>query len=314
MNPSFPPLRLSLPLRSRVRRRLTTAVLIAGLPLFGCESDGNAPPKPRAAALQQAGQAAMGQAGQSNQAKAPAIRGEEVVYQAGEVSLKGYLAYDTAQKVKRPGILVVHEWWGHNDYARDRARELARMGYTALAVDMYGDGKRAEHPEDAKKFSGAVMGNLATATQRFAAAQTLLQQHGTTDPEKISAIGYCFGGGVVLQMARLGLDLDGVASFHGMLGTKAAAKKDRVKARVLVMHGEADPFVPAKQVDDFKQEMQAAGVSLRFVSYPGAKHAFTVPGVDAKGEKFKLPLAYDQAAAEDSWKQLKQFLSELYPA
>jgi dienelactone hydrolase len=240
------------------------------------------------------------------------VKGEEVTYQAGGVTLKGYLAYDTAQTGPRPGVLVVHEWWGHNDYARDRAKALAGLGYTALAVDMYGDGKQAKHPDDAKKFSGEVMGNMEEAKSRFVAAQSLLQQHATTDPTKTSAIGYCFGGGVVLHMARQGLDLDGVASFHGMLGSPTPATK--VGARLLVLHGDADPFVPPAQVEAFKKEMAAAGANLKFIAYPGAKHAFTVPGVDEKGKEFSLPLAYDKAAADASWAELKGFLAEIYPA
>ena len=143
------------------------------------------------------------------------VHTQELTYSADGLSMKGYLAYDDAQEGKRPGVLVVHEWWGHNDYARRRARMLAELGYVALAVDMYGEGKQANHPDDAGAFSGEVMNNLPAAKARFLAARDLLKAHERVQGEHIAAIGYCFGGGVVLHMARLGVDLDGVVSFHG---------------------------------------------------------------------------------------------------
>lgn len=240
------------------------------------------------------------------------IHGEEVTYKSGDVELKGYLAYDKTQKGPRPGVLVVHEWWGHNDYARSRARQLASMGYTALAVDMYGGGKQAKHPDDAKKFMMEVVSNMPEGKKRFDAAKKLLEAHDTTDPKKTSAIGYCFGGAVVLHMARFGSDLDLVASFHGNLGTKAPAKKGAIKAQVLVLHGEADPFIKPESVAAFKKEMKEAGAKMTFVGYPGAKHAFTNPGATELGTKFKLPLAYDKDADTKSWAELEKALSAVY--
>ena len=240
------------------------------------------------------------------------IRGEEVSYEANGVTLKGWLAYDASQEGPRPGVLVVHEWWGHNDYTRSRARMLAELGYTALAVDMYGEGKQAAHPEDAQKFMMEVMGNLDTARGRFEAAKTVLQSHGTTDPSQVAAIGYCMGGGVVLHMARAGLDLDGVASFHGSLGTEQPAKPGAVKARLLVCHGADDGFVPAEQLEGFKKEMADAGVDMKFIAYPGAVHAFTNPGATEVGQKFGIPLAYDEDADKKSWAELQTFLSEVF--
>lgn len=252
--------------------------------------------------------------GMAKEAMNPNIVGEEVTYQAGDTALKGYIAYDKTITKKRPGILVVHEWWGHNEYSRKRARMLAELGYTALAVDMYGEGKQASHPEDAQKFSGEVMSNMPDAVKRFEAAQQLLEKHSTVDSEKVSAVGYCFGGAVVLQMARNGLDLDGVASFHGNLMTAKPAEKGKLKAKVLVLTGAADPFIPAEQVQGFQKEMTAAGADLKLVEYPGVKHSFTNPDADKFGEQFKLPLAYDKEADEKSWAELKTFLGELYPA
>ena len=244
-------------------------------------------------------------------ASAPEIQGEEVTYEADGVTLKGYMAWDAATAAKRPGVLVVHEWWGHNEYARERARKLAALGYTALAVDMYGDGKQAEHPADAQKFMQAVMADMQVATARFLAARELLGNHVTTD-ERMAAIGYCFGGGVVLHMARFGLDLDAVASFHGSLATGAPAEAGKVKAKIFVANGEADPMVTPDQIQAFKDEMNAAGVDFRFVNYPGAKHAFTNPGATAKGEKFNLPLAYDANADAASWQAMQSFFAEVF--
>lgn len=240
------------------------------------------------------------------------IEGTEINYSAGDTTFKGYLATDTHQKGKRPGVLVVHEWWGHNDYARKRARMLAELGYTALAVDMYGDGKQASHPEDAKKFSSAVFQNMPAAKARFLAALEVLKSQPTVNGEKVAAIGYCFGGGVVLAMARMGVDLDGVASFHGSLKTPSPAKKGDIKGKVLVLNGEADPFVKAEDINNFKKEMADAGVDFKFVNYPDAKHAFTNPEADNNGKKFNLPLQYNEVADRESWAEMKKFFGEIF--
>ena len=241
-----------------------------------------------------------------------AVKGEEVQYKAGKTVLKGYLAYDDAMKVKRPGVLVVHEWWGHNEYARERARMLAALGYTALALDMYGDGHQAHHPDEAGKFSGEVRKNLALAKQRFDAAQNVLKKHPTVDGKNIAAIGYCFGGAIVLEMARQGEPLKGVVSFHGSLNTEQPAKAGKLKARMLVLTGEADPFVPAEQVAAFKKEMDAAKANYKVIAYPGAKHAFTSKGADELGQKFNLPLAYNADADQKSWAEMQAFFKEIF--
>ena len=237
---------------------------------------------------------------------------QKIDYQVDGVTMKGYLAYDDAIKGQRPGIIVVHEWWGLNDYARQRARMLAELGYTAFALDMYGDGKQARHPDDAKKFSSEVMQNFPMAKARFIAALDVLRKHRTVDPHRIAAIGYCFGGGIVLEMARSGIDVAGVASFHGMLATAHPAQVSAIKAKILVMTGAEDPFVPPAQVAQFKQEMDAAKVDYTLISYPGAKHAFTNPDADKYGEKFNLPLAYNQAADQASWKEMQDFFQDLF--
>jgi dienelactone hydrolase len=241
-----------------------------------------------------------------------AVQAKEVSYSANGTTLKGYIAYDDAVKGKRPGILVVHEWWGHNEYARKRARMLAEHGYTALAVDMYGDGKQAHHPDDAQKFSSEVAKNAVLAKARFDAAYSLISNEATVDANNIGAIGYCFGGTVALNMARIGEPLKAVVSYHGGLGTDYPAEAGKVKARIASFTGEDDPFIPAAQVAAFRQEMDKAGVNYKVVTYPGAKHAFTNPDADKYGQEFKLPLAYNAAADKASWNEGLSFLAEVF--
>jgi dienelactone hydrolase len=241
-----------------------------------------------------------------------AVQGKEVSYSANGTTLKGYIAYDDAVKGKRPGILVIHEWWGHNEYARRRARMLAEHGYTALALDMYGDGKQAHHPDDAQKFSSEVAKNAVLAKARFDAAYSLLGKEDTVDANNIAAIGYCFGGSVALNMARMGEPLKAVVSFHGGLGTGSPAEAGKVKARIASFSGEDDPMIPAAQVAAFREEMDKAGVTYKVVTYPSAKHAFTNPDADKYGKEFKLPLAYNAAADKASWDEGLVFLADAF--
>lgn len=241
-----------------------------------------------------------------------AVQGKEVSYEAGGTKLKGYIAYDDAVKGKRPGVLVVHEWWGLNNYARKRARMLAKLGYTALALDMYGNGKMAHHPDDAMKFSSEVSQNEKLAKARFDAALALLKQQKTVDSDNIGAIGYCFGGSVVLNMARIGEPLKVVESFHGGLKTSHPAEPGVVKARIASFTGEADPFIPADQVAAFRQEMDKAGVNYEVVTYPGVLHSFTSPEADKLGKEFKLPMAYNAEADRDSWSKGMALMKEVF--
>ncbi len=240
------------------------------------------------------------------------VKGETVEYTYEGTTLKGYLAYDDSIKGKRPGVLVVHEWWGLNDYAKKRADMLAKLGYTALALDMYGDGKTADHPEDAQKFMSETISDMPVAEGRFDAALDFLKKQPTVDPDKIAAIGYCFGGGVVIHMAQTGADLDGVASFHGSLAMQAKPEPGTVKAKVLVMTGDDDPFIPAEQVEEFKKAMDAAGADYEVIIYPGVKHSFTNPGADEFGKKFDMPLAYNAEADKQSWAEMEKFLKEIF--
>jgi len=243
---------------------------------------------------------------------APKIEGKKVEYTAGGVTMKGYLAYDAKMKGKRPGVLVVHEWWGHNEYARKRARMLAELGYTALAVDMYGDGKQAMHPDDAGKFAAEVMKNFDTGKARFLAAEDFLKKQPSVDPARIAAIGYCFGGGVVLNMARQGADLKGVASFHGSLATVKPAEPGMVTAKLRVYNGADDKFTTPEAIEAFKKEMTDAKVDFQFINYPGAVHSFTNPEATKLGKKFNLPLAYNADADKKSWEDMKVFFADIF--
>lgn len=240
------------------------------------------------------------------------LKTESVTYDVNGESFTGYFAYDDEVSGKRPGILVVHEWWGHNTFARKQAERLADMGYTAFALDMYGSGKVAQHPDDAMAFMKAAMSNPDAVEARFMAAMSVLQKHPTVNPDQIAAQGYCFGGGVVLNMARRGVDLAGVVSFHGSLAAASTAEPGTIKPRIQVYTGGDDSFVPADQVGAFVTEMQTAGAALELVSYPGVKHSFTSPGADALGKQFDMPLAYNAEAAEDSWDRTGRFYDELF--
>ncbi len=248
----------------------------------------------------------------SKQNKEVGLVEQEIVYSADDTSMKGFLVYDGDIEGKRPGVLVVHEWWGHNDYARKRARMLAELGYTALAIDMYGDGKQANHPDDAGKFAMEIFNNIETAQARFMAAYNLLKSQETTEENKIAAIGYCFGGGVVLHMARIGTDLKAVASFHGGIQAITPAEKDKVKAFLLVCNGADDPFVTGEQIAEFKDEMDNAGVQYEFINYEGAKHSFTNPIADSVGQKFNMPLEYNEKADKESWEKMKSVFQKVF--
>jgi len=241
-----------------------------------------------------------------------AVKEKDIEYKAGDVTLKGLLAYDDSVQGKRPAVLVVHEWWGHDEHARNSARKLAQAGYVGFALDMYGEGKQAHHPTDAGKMAGEVSANLPVMQARFDAAKQFLTSQANVDPKRIGAIGYCFGGSVVLTMARVGDEnLKGVVSFHGGLGTKNPAQPGVMKAKALVLTGADDPFVPKEQVDAFEKEMKAAGADYKLISYPGAKHGFTNPAATENGKKFNLPLEYNADVAKKSWDEMLAFFKKV---
>jgi dienelactone hydrolase len=235
---------------------------------------------------------------------------KDVTYGAGGSNLKGYLA--TPETPNGAGVVVVHEWWGLNDYIRGRAIQLAALGFTALAADMYGDGATGDDPAQANQLMTAVLSNIGSGEARFAAAVDVLRGEAGVEPGKIAAIGYCFGGAIVLHAARTGMPLAGVVSFHGSLGSFHTPAAGTVKAKILVCHGAADALVPAADVAGFKKEMDAAGADYEFIAYAGALHGFTNPDATANGQKYGLPLAYDAAVDQQSWQDMRDFFAKIF--
>lgn len=239
------------------------------------------------------------------------VVGEEVEYTADSVTMKGYIAYDKASEEKVPGVIVVHEWWGHNDYARKRAKMLADLGYVAFALDMYGNGQQAGHPKDAMAFSSSVMENIEGAKARFDQALATLKSNPKVDTSKIAAIGYCFGGSVVLTMANMGEDLEGVAAFHSGVQLPVMPNEE-LTAEVLVMNGAEDPFISEESIETFKTEMDSLNVDYKYEPLPEAVHAYSNPDADSLGQKFNLPLAYNAKADSTSWAELEVFLARVF--
>ena len=243
--------------------------------------------------------------------KQPLLKEENISFTSDTNSMNGFVVYDENIEGARPAILIVPEWWGLNDYAMMRARELAKLGYIAMAMDMYGHGKIADNPDSAGAAAGLFYQNPQLAKTRMEQALAKLKSYKQADANNVAAIGYCFGGAMVLNTARMGLDVKGVVSFHGnLVGTPL--NKELLKAKILVCHGAADPFVPATEVATFKQQMDSAGIPYTFKEYANAVHAFTNPNATAMGEKFNIPIKYNAAADSASWKDMKDFFTSLF--
>ena len=238
---------------------------------------------------------------------AAAVKTATVEYLDGDQTCEGFLAYDDAAKGKRPGVVVVHEWMGLGDDAKDRAKRLAALGYVAFAADVYGKGIRAKDASEAGRLAGKYKGDLPLLRSRARAAFDTLAKDPRVDPARIFAIGYCFGGTTALELARSGAPLAGVVSFHGGLSTKDPADAKNVKGRVLVLHGAADPYVPPAEVAAFQKEMDEAKVDWQMVLYAGAVHSFTNP---AAGNDPSKGAAYDERADRRSWEAMKAFFAE----
>jgi dienelactone hydrolase len=242
-------------------------------------------------------------------AAAAKVQTREIAYKQGDTPLVGYLAWDDAAHGKRPGVLVVHEWWGLNEHARAQARRLAEAGYVGFALDMFGEGKVATHPKDAMAFVQAATRDPAVAAARFDAARTVLAAQPQVDASRISAFGYCFGGGVALEMARAGRDLAAVVTFHGSLKpAEGPALPGKVKPAILVQTGGADAMIPAEVVQAFEKEMKDAGAKAKVIVYPGARHSFTNPDAGKAGMD---NLAYDPQADRASWDAAMKFLKQV---
>jgi dienelactone hydrolase len=239
------------------------------------------------------------------------LKEELVHYKFDSVTYDGYVVYDNSIMGKRPAVLVVHEWWGLNDYSKMRARELAQLGYIAMAVDMFGNGKIAVNPKEAQDYTAPYYKDPKLAKSRLDAAIKKIKEFKQTDPKNIAAIGYCFGGYIVLNAAKLGADLKGVVSFHGGMGG-APVVKNLLKAKVLVFQGENDKFVPVPVVNAFKRQLDSIGAMSTFRLFPNTTHAFTNPDATELGKKFNLPIEYNPVADKESWNDMKKFLAGLF--
>ena len=236
------------------------------------------------------------------------VKTKTIEYQQGETTLEGFLAYDDATNGKRPGVLVVHQWKGLGDYEKKRAEMLAKLGYTVFAVDIYGKGIRPQTQPEAAAMAGKFRSDRPLLRARVAAGLEVLKKHERTDTKRIAAIGYCFGGTTALELARSGADVAGIVSFHGGLNTPTPDDAKKIKGKVLALHGADDPFVPAKEVATFEDEMRAGGVDWQLVAYGGAVHSFTDWNAGTDNSK---GAAYNKQADERSWEAMKNFFAEI---
>jgi dienelactone hydrolase len=234
-----------------------------------------------------------------------------VEYKHGDLTLKGYLALDDSIKGKRPGVLVVHEWWGLNDHARRQADRLAELGYVAFALDMFGDGAATDDPHEARELTGRFRNDKKLLVDRARAGLDVLLKDERVDPKRIAAIGYCFGGSAVLQLALSGADLAGVVSFHGGLGGIEYQPGTTVKAKILILHGADDPLIPAEQIAEFQDTLRKAGADWQMVYYGNAVHSFTNEKADGVGMK---GVAYHKPTADRSWAAMREFFAEIFGA
>lgn len=238
------------------------------------------------------------------------VKTRPVDYTYAGTTLKGVMAYDDARSGKRPGVLVVHEFWGLNDYAKDRAKQLAALGYVAFACDMYGNGKVTEHPNEAIGFVGELRENEAVWLGRAQAALKVLADDPRVDPTKLAAIGYCFGGSTAQKLLFAGADLDAVVSFHGSPVVPTPEQAKAAKGRLLMCNGADDTFIKKETIDQFEAKCKAGGVKLEFVNYPGTVHSFTVPDAGKPGDP--PGMKYNEAADKDSWSKMKALFAEVF--
>ena len=235
-----------------------------------------------------------------------------IEYSVGDASHQGYLAYDDEAGDARPGIIIVHEWWGLNDYMIRRAHMLAELGYVALAIDMYGGGRTAENPDEAGSLMTGILNDMENGTAALQAGYDLLLSQPAVDPERTAAIGYCFGGAMVLHMARIGMPLRAVASFHGALGSFHSAEPGSIKPSVLVCHGAADSMVTMQDLDGFRQEMDQAQADYEVLLLEDAKHGFSNPQADTNAEKYGIDLGYQQQADARSWAAMQSLFEKVF--
>lgn len=248
---------------------------------------------------------------QENKNSVNSIKEETGTYLSDGITCNTFTAYNENITGKRPGIIVVPEWWGLNDYTRSRARQLAELGYVAMAIDVYGDGKQGNNPEEAGALAAPFYQNPALTKVRMDAAIAAIKRNPHVDTSQLGAIGYCFGGYTVLNAAKLGADLTGVVSFHGGLNG-VPADKNLLKAKILVCHGADDKFVSPEEVNVFRKGLDSIGAFYIFKTYPDATHGFTNPAATANGKKFNIPIAYNAAADSASWNEMKNFFTKIF--
>ncbi len=235
---------------------------------------------------------------------------QSLVYEAGSTLMHSYLVHSDTWSEPAPAVLVFPEWWGLNDYIRSRANQMAELGYVAMAVDMYGDGQTVDHPEQAAALMNGVLNDPDALEDRLEQAFITLANHPAVDPNRIGAMGYCFGGALALNLARFGTPLKAVTSFHGALDSAHTPEPGSVQTKILVCHGAADPFVGEESVAAFKAEMETAQIDYEFIAYEGVLHGFTNPAATERGEKFGLPLKYDAEADQASWQAMQAHFSK----
>jgi dienelactone hydrolase len=240
------------------------------------------------------------------------IQKQNLSYSGGSVDMTGHLAQDIDSPDPRPGVLVLPEWWGLNDYIRQRTEQVAQLGYTALGVDIYGSGATANNADEAGTLMNTVLGDMETGTQRLRAAIAALVDQPSVDPSRLAAIGFCFGGALALHLARIGTTIKAAVSFHGALDSFHHAAPGDIHARILVCHGQADEFISKESIHAFHDEMKTAEANYEFISYPGALHGFTSIEADENGRKYGLPLAYDENADKQSWQAMTRLFTELF--
>lgn len=240
------------------------------------------------------------------------IQTKTLKYTAGGAALESCLAWDASVQGKRPAVILLGEWWGMNDYLKRRARQVAELGYVGLAADMYGGGRVAADSTEAGQLMNGLFADMGATGERLKAHLAQLRAQPQVDGARIGAMGYCLGGALSLHAARLGLDLRGVVSFHGALGRTHQAKPGDIKAEILVCHGADDVLVPEDDQKNFQADMKALSAKYQFIAYPGAKHGFTNPEATEKGQKFGLPLAYNESVDKQSWQAMKDFWARVF--
>ncbi|HMG82278.1 MAG TPA: dienelactone hydrolase family protein [Ferruginibacter sp.] len=243
--------------------------------------------------------------------KAQNIKAMNITYTDGVSTLIGYVAYDSTNTKKRPAILIAPEWWGVTDYTRNRAKQLAALGYIAFVVDYYGNGTVATNPTDAVALATPYYKDPVLAKKRFDAALAILKTYTVVDDSKIAAVGYCFGGSMIFNAAKMGEDLKGIVSMHGGL-VGVPPVKGVLKAKVLACHGADDQFIKETEVTEFKKQMDSVGADYKFIDYPGATHAFSNPEATAIGKKFNMPIAYNEAADKGSFAAMTDFFDQIF--